>query len=155
MRLTRRIYCITRGAGSGCWGGSCRPGRPCRPGCCRFSGSSGGQAGSPILGLPDDFALEPGGLSPPVRVEVKPELVVLCEGLCPQALFETAAVAAVFCLRYLAEAPVQADIVFFALLPSLDVEVIALDDESGVGLDGELAKASVARKRLLHSVLPG
>ena len=152
MRLTRRIYCITRGAGSGCWGGSCRPGRPCRPGCCRFSGSSGGQAGSPILGLPDDVALEPDGLSPLVGGEVKPELIVLCKGLRPQALFESFAVAAVVSLCVVADAPVQADEVFLTVVPSIDIEVGALDVESGVGLDSELAPASVAIKQNLTRI---
>ena len=90
------------------------------------------------MGLADDVALETSGLSSPVGVEVKPEHVVLIKGLSFQPLFEI--FAAILRKRLVADAPVQFDVVLLpTVIPSVDVKVGALDDEGGVGLDGELA----------------
>ena len=97
------------------------------------------------MGLPDYVALETSGLSSPVGVEVEPEHVVLIKGLSSQPLSEIFAAVLRECL--IADAPVQFDVVLLpTVIPSVDVKVGALDDEGGVGLDGELAKTPVKRK---------
>ena len=99
------------------------------------------------MGLTAYEALESVSIFPPVGIKVEPELVVLFGGLRFQTFFELFGLAAVKLMRSLSAAPVQVDVIFLAPFPSLHLKAVAFDDEGGVGLDGELAIASVCRKK--------
>ena len=61
-------------------------------------------------------------------------------------LCKLSALAAVFRRRLPAIAPPQVDVVLPAVVPSVDAEFVALNDERSVRLHGELTVASVVRK---------